>query len=136
MEVFHYCASILKTTPLFETCNDSDIDKFSKGEGALYNNVDKDPSTILMPDSDFEDKDDNNPDITIQSDVEEISISDTEIDVVMLKHDEMDKERWVKHHPLFSTADDENYDENVKRLVSLPENEWKALPIYVIDRER
>ena len=135
MEVFHYCTEVLKETPLFESCRDEDINIANRNEGALYNNVDKDPSIYLMPESDFEKSEDDGS-MSQTSDVEELSIGDKEIDSVMMKVDEMNEERWIKDHPLFSNADDESYTVKVKSLLAMSEKDWKALPIYAEDRER
>ena len=139
MSVFHYCAEILKETPLFETCKDSHILKPSSSkEGAIYNNFDG-LSERLMRDSDFEEENEdstnsNNEDSELI--LEEPTVTQSDIDDYFIQSDDVDESRWKKDHPLFSCNNDTHFKTKVDTLINLRPEEWKKLPIYDIDLER
>ena len=55
MKVFHYCAEVLKDTPLFEACNTREL-LANDREGAIYNDFDSTPGHLIK-DSDFSTED-------------------------------------------------------------------------------
>lgn len=144
MQVFHYCAEILKGTPLFETCSDDHILKPNKAtEGAIYNDFDGNNNS-LVDDEDFESwiqttNTQNNDDTERMSDqsLEVPTVSQNDIDFYFLQSDEANETRWVKDHPLFhSDKTDPGYSFDVKHLISMPKEAWDKLPITEMDLER
>lgn len=141
MEVFHYCAEVLKDVPLFESIPDSVVNKVKQfNSGAIYNDV-SGCNESLMRESDFEDEElyeadsSNNEDVT-ELDLEEPIVTQNDIDEYFLQSDEADPNRWVKDHPLFSCHDDSLFKRKVDALMKLSNTDWDKLPIKASDIER
>ena len=139
MEVFHYCAVKLKDKPIFETCSNENIPRAGSTStgGAVYNDFDGNPGALLR-DSDFDEEHDNDSSDHNQASENEqdITISQEEVDHYFLLADEEDQTRWVKDHPLFSQVKNDEFDEKVRELEGMSEDEWNRLPIYIIDLKR
>ena len=156
MQIFHYCAEILKGTPLFTTCTDEDVRKNTKkkegekgsddeeDEGAVYNDFDG-MLDHLVHDSDLEEDYtcssqqpvENNEHEVVEEVFEEPSVEEEHVDFYFLASDEADRKRWVKQHALFS--DDKNafdYKDKVRQLTQMSDKAWSALPISSEDLKR
>ena len=139
MMVFHYCAEILKRTPLFETCSNRDLmSNCRNSEGAIFNDFDNDPGA-LIDDGELEEPFTESSQAELEdvvSDFEDL-IEKEEIDTFYLQADSEDPQRWIKDHPLFDYEldfQDPQYIRKVEELLSL--EDWDFLPIYDDDEER
>ena len=129
MQVFHYCAEILKHTSLFESCDDSHVLlKATIEEGAIYNDFDG-MSERLMRDSDFEEEEPNSSSCEANNSIpiEEPTVTQDDIDEYFLQSDEADHSRWTKDHELFSKNNDTRFNGKVTKLLELNNLEWEAL---------
>ena len=142
MKIFHYCAEILKFTPLFESCKNSDLTKQSdNSEGAIFNDFDNEPGSLIDDNElhlplditwDEEMLDDTESDI-------EIDVAEKEIEQAFLEADDDDPLRFSKDHNLFdseSEPSDYSYKNKVTALIELDDEEWEELPIYDDDENR
>ncbi len=130
MEVFHYCAVILKEKPLFESCTNAELFQLKREElrtGAVYNDYDG-LVDQLMADSDFESESAGESSSSETTSEAELMFTEHEMDLYFLGADENDPKRWEKEHPLFTTNPN-RIDEALYQLQKLTEEEWKKLPI-------
>lgn len=136
MQVFHYCAERLKGVALFESCPNSALRKKANRDGALYNDFDGDPAS-LMKDSDFNEAGPSSQ-IDASSDIDD-PVSQVDIDRLLLQADEVNSARWEKDHHLFindAEKTDLRYQQSVRDLVAMEEDEWESLPLFDDDFER
>ena len=133
MEIFHYCAEILKGTSLFETCRNEELLR-RRQTGALYNDFDG-ISNTLIKDSDFIEEE-TTENAQASSSISEEIISQCEIDEMFLRADEEDEERWNKDHPLFTSEPGIQFNKCLQELISMEDEEWDELPIYDDDIKR
>ncbi|XP_066928609.1 uncharacterized protein [Clytia hemisphaerica] len=147
MQVFHYCAEVLKETPLFETCDDAYVFAPATGapeeEGAVYNDYDGAAHTKLVALSDFHDEEDelDSSQAAISQIHEQIIrdplIDDEDIDYYFLESDEANPARWSKEHNLFSTEKNTtHYRLAINTLTYMSEDDWKKVPIHCDDIKR
>ena len=144
MQVFHYCAEVLRDTQLFESCDDAYVFAPATSraeEGAVYNDYDGSAHDKLVAVSDFQDDDDED----LESSQEAISqiheevirnplIDDDDIDFYFLESDEANHSRWSKEHNLFCKEKNiSHYQLALNILVHMSEDDWKKLPINCDD---
>lgn len=126
MKVFHYCASVLTGTPLFETCSDKDLKSGDASNGAIYNDFDNDPTSLLLRDDfniSLSDSDSDSED----NDYEEI---ENELEKVFLRADDEDPDRWIIDHDLFDNESEIDSDEYKRKVKAILSEDWDDLPIF------
>ena len=126
--------------PLFESCEDSQVFRsVNLTDGAVYNDFDG-IGGDLLDDSDFEESSqliDNNDESFIESsNIETPEVEQEDLDFFFLQADEVEDSRWKKNHRLFLSEHSYEYDEIVKSLVEMNNEEWGKLPINTHDIER
>lgn len=137
MEVFHYCAEVLKEMPLFESCTNEELFRLKREElrtGAVFNDYDGLVDQLLA-DSDFESESAGESTSSETTSEAELTFTEHEMDLYFLGADENDPQRWEKKHPLFTTHPD-RIDEALYQLRKLSEEEWKKIPINCQDLTR
>ena len=103
MKVFHYCAELLKETPLFESVTDINLykDANMSNKGSVYNDFDHNPLDFLRSKSNYasdigEDSSEVSAPVTRPS-----MVVSSDINTMFLLADDKDHERWNIDHPLF-----------------------------------
>jgi len=128
MQIFHYCAAVLRDVPLFESCSDGLIHKeaYSNQEGSVYNDFDTNPMDLLSDASTDDDIEEEENIVRFKS-----TVGDDDIEKVFLAADQEDYERWSVDHSLFdyqNPSQSSVYIEKVYKLLN--EGDWDDLPIY------
>jgi len=100
MQVFHYCADVLKEMPLFESCKDVELFRSAhcSGEGSVYNDFDHDPILLLNENSELENEESNDDS---QAPCVVAQVDDEDIGRLFLAADNMSYNRWRVKHQLF-----------------------------------
>ena len=137
MEVFHYCAEVLKTKPLFESCSNEELFRLKRNEertGAAYNDYDGLADTLLA-DSNFETDSSDDDETASDTETDEMVFTPEDLDMYYLGVDDANPKRWHKDHSLFTT-DEKQLDPVVRKLLRLSEEDWSKLPINREDLHR
>lgn len=123
MEVFHYCAAVLRDRNIFVTCSDQILNaQRNSRSGAIYNDFENDPLEIMsMPSAPTEAH-------SLSPPVTRIQVSENEMDCFFLQADEDDPSRYAIEHEWFSTENTKSRSYRGK-VCKIIEN-WDDMDIY------
>lgn len=125
MQVFHYCAEVLKDRNIFVTCTDKQLRERQvdrESGGAKYNDFDNDPLQLLNDSC-------GSLSESEQEIVNEECVGQQELDKIFLKADEEDEDRWVFEHPLFDNSSVKTSTPYKNKVLALV-NEWDSLDVF------
>ena len=126
MSVFHYCASRLAGTPLFESCSDQDL-VTKDHSGAIYNDFDGLNSSLLS-EQDFESSQiEYSNDVNVENGS---PVEQRDLDMCFLQADDDDVARWEIDSEFFDCYNLPSSLPYIEKVHHLVENEDELDILY------